>query len=69
MELTKEQLQASLQKANMVIQKLQYRVGELNGAISLLEVERDTYFQYAQTADKKLEESKVNAPESPEVSE
>jgi len=58
MEMNKEQLQSELQKANLVIQKLQQKVGNLVGSISLLEVENEAYLNYAMKLEKEAKDLK-----------
>lgn len=57
MEKTKEQLQAEIGKANMIIQRLQQRLGALQGSLAEIEVDRDLYAQHIQAQEKGNEDS------------
>lgn len=46
MELNKDQLQAEIAKANMIINKLQQKIGQAEGYIAKLEAENEMYREY-----------------------
>lgn len=57
-DVTKEQLQSEVMKANAIIQKLQNTIGALQGKVAYIEVERDSLLHYVQSAESEKEKDK-----------
>lgn len=65
MELSKEQLKSELAKANVIINKLQAKIGQSEGYIAKLETENEFYREYVLTNEKEKEKEKSKKNKKP----
>lgn len=61
--MDEKQYQANIQKANRVIEKLQQKIGQLEGAKALIESENEMLINYINSLDLDLDKDKEEEDE------